>query len=1318
VRNLSNHWKHILFIAVISIAALVVGVMGLGASEAEGATIIVPIDYTSIQDAIDNANAGDTIRVYAGTYNEAIVVDERVHLIGNSTTNTTININVAEPVKITVDYVNMSAFQVSGGSTAGIGLYNDGCTIEDVYCTGNARGIKLEGANRNYVANSTFTGNSYAGIGVYDSSTYNLFFGNTASNNGNFGLDVFSSSGNNEFANSTYNGNVNVGILINGNANNNRITNSTLDGNGNSALSLTTCSYITVVNCKASNSTNNHGLQLGPNVHHNRFVSVHMDTNNQDGAFASGESDTSFEQCTFTNNKRNGIYLSSVNRVRMDGGRVYKSSQNGVNIENSNDVTVTGVVIDENHWGMLVMGCNGLEVDHCDVVDSDGYGIGIQNSGAANRNRYHNNSIERNGLVLKGFDGGFSIGGATATQDNYIENNLIKDNWDGVLLILGTASGNFFIGNTFEGNTRAAVNNQFFPGPNAFYHNNFIGNTADVTTPNAADVFDNGYPSGGNYWDSYVGLDQWQGPLQNIWGSDGIGDIPHVVAGGVQDNFPLGGTFSNPLDRIMIVTPSDGELVSGTMLAEAVVVSRSVDEVRFYLDNTLVGTDPLPPYQLILDTTTLTEDFTYTLTAEALRTFGVAISDSVDFTVNNQVATGPFVTVSTTDSTYSPDDRITAWVNVVNPPGFDELVLQPLFIDSNGAMTQLPDQVYPVSSRYAFTFWLPSDIATGSLTVEVRAMGFLGGSHVWEGINRTTLTVSGLSYHDEMQEILNRLYNVSAELVLLNDTTQAAIAQALATMLAAMDGLGTNMTALLKTIWDDYNTTEAADLNTTLTALAAMWDGINSTSAAGVDSILDDLNTTRTTIALQLDTLQAHLDGEIDLSQQEIDQRVGALWAGMNTTIAALDAAIGSRLDDLEGAMADNSTALSDYIALRTAQLELYMGIVNASLHLHLDAIEDTIDSFRGEALGDLLGIATSLGVMEVNATDNRDAILAAIDGTNALISDMNSTTLEDMRQGLEELQDELRGVNSTEADRHAATVATLLARLGEVEDEVSDRLNQTDAALLTLDQLDTILSELSQVGDDVDTTQDEVTEGNTRSMMVMLFLLILILITIGFIATLIIKLRGWVQPPEPPSTPRELEPVDLEERQVIEEPMTFEEPIREPPTDGFEFEPFKREEAAPPEPVPEPPRPSREMQDWVLEGVMEEIGPTGAVETEEAAEMAEPGEAYEPEVPQEIPPPEEPVEAVEVHEEYEPAEPPDLGEPPALDEPVEVMEGYEPAEPPEAAETMEEMDMPDLPEPPILTEEVPSPEASDFELLDEEEIKVPKKLEEDKTQD
>jgi parallel beta-helix repeat protein len=72
---------------------------------------------------------------------------------------------------------------------------------------------------------------------------------------------------------------------------------------------------------------------------------------------------------------------------------------------------------------------------------------------------------------------------------------------------------------------------------NSIYHNNFINNTLsasiDIEGP-MTNVWDDGYPSGGNYWSDYNGTDA---------NHDGIGDTSYVIDTQNADNYPLMGTF-------------------------------------------------------------------------------------------------------------------------------------------------------------------------------------------------------------------------------------------------------------------------------------------------------------------------------------------------------------------------------------------------------------------------------------------------------------------------------------------------------------------------------------------------------------------------------------------------------------------------------------------------------------------------------------------------------------------------------------------------------------------------------------------------------
>jgi parallel beta-helix repeat protein len=100
---------------------------------------------------------------------------------------------------------------------------------------------------------------------------------------------------------------------------------------------------------------------------------------------------------------------------------------------------------------------------------------------------------------------------------------------------------NNFVGNYGGVRLGASFNNSRELN-NSIYHNNFINNTIQVyqfyasTFPN---FWDDGYPSGGNYWSDYNGTDFYRGSSQNESGFDGIGDFPYVVDQNNTDRYPL-----------------------------------------------------------------------------------------------------------------------------------------------------------------------------------------------------------------------------------------------------------------------------------------------------------------------------------------------------------------------------------------------------------------------------------------------------------------------------------------------------------------------------------------------------------------------------------------------------------------------------------------------------------------------------------------------------------------------------------------------------------------------------------------------------------
>ncbi len=75
-------------------------------------------------------------------------------------------------------------------------------------------------------------------------------------------------------------------------------------------------------------------------------------------------------------------------------------------------------------------------------------------------------------------------------------------------------------------------------------HNNFVNNTVQSYCEYGhSNTWDDGYPSGGNYWSDFIGVDLYQGPYQNETGSDGIVDFPYYIESLNIDHYPLMNTW-------------------------------------------------------------------------------------------------------------------------------------------------------------------------------------------------------------------------------------------------------------------------------------------------------------------------------------------------------------------------------------------------------------------------------------------------------------------------------------------------------------------------------------------------------------------------------------------------------------------------------------------------------------------------------------------------------------------------------------------------------------------------------------------------------
>ena len=150
-------------------------------------------NFTSIQAAIDNASAGDTILVYPGYYRENIAIDKTLNLtgIGKPTID---GMQKQNTVVIAANECVLSGFEIINGSYLGAGLavswQNNLITHNDIH-SNMWYGILV--TSNNTIAHNNIFSNRYYGIAVV--SDNNIISHNNISHNSN-GIDISNCEGN------------------------------------------------------------------------------------------------------------------------------------------------------------------------------------------------------------------------------------------------------------------------------------------------------------------------------------------------------------------------------------------------------------------------------------------------------------------------------------------------------------------------------------------------------------------------------------------------------------------------------------------------------------------------------------------------------------------------------------------------------------------------------------------------------------------------------------------------------------------------------------------------------------------------------------------------------------------------------------------------------------------------------------------------------------------------------------------------------------------------------------------------------------------
>lgn len=150
--------------------------------------------------------------------------------------------------------------------------------------------------------------------------------------------------------------------------------------------------------------------------------------------------------------------------------------------------------------------------------------------------RSNNNTFSRSEVRDNPNDAGMII---EDSQENQILNSTFVNNKYGIVLRIG-ASNNTITHNRVRNHSMFGVEAEAGSFSNLIFYNDFVNNSVSGRdTSGGSNYWDNGYPSGGNFWDDYSGVDNFSGPNQDQPGSDGIGDSWYAVAPSGIDHYPI-----------------------------------------------------------------------------------------------------------------------------------------------------------------------------------------------------------------------------------------------------------------------------------------------------------------------------------------------------------------------------------------------------------------------------------------------------------------------------------------------------------------------------------------------------------------------------------------------------------------------------------------------------------------------------------------------------------------------------------------------------------------------------------------------------------
>jgi parallel beta-helix repeat protein len=347
-----------------------------------------------------------------------------------------------------------------------------------------------------------------------------------------------------------------------------------------------------------------------------------------------------------------GVYVTA-QEVTISNLTVRNSSSSCIYLFNANFCDISRNVFDSSYMGVFLSNSSYDQVSSNTVTNST---YGICSFFYSNFNVISDNTISENrdGVC-------FSL----LCYGSFVSHNTITDNVDGILLysssnnrifgnnvtansyvgILFNWSSNYnsVIGNNITGNAYRGIGLYSNSSGNMICHNNFIDNYQQAYS-DSMNIWDDGYPSGGNYWSDYAGVDLCTGPWQNLTGSDGIGDTPYAIDSSNLDNYPLIAAWAPPDIAVTNLTSAKTVIGQGYTCSVDVTFENLGNKIEAFNATVYANSTYIQSEQTMLGMTNCTLGFRWNTTGFAFGNYAVtAYADPVPSetnTANNNVTGG------------------------------------------------------------------------------------------------------------------------------------------------------------------------------------------------------------------------------------------------------------------------------------------------------------------------------------------------------------------------------------------------------------------------------------------------------------------------------------------------------------------------------------------------------------------------------------------------------------------------------------------------------------------------------------------------------